>query len=113
MKSQTRKLALAAIIATIVVAGCHFTQQPLPTDAGSSCATALTSTEFNNLTTEDLQSRTYTTVPIEMNDFSGTLVVGYSIAMKTSLGRLAKIRIAQIVSTSTTKDLALQVYVYR
>jgi len=47
MNSKTRKLALAAIIATIVAAGCHFTQQALPTDAGSSCATSLTAAEFN------------------------------------------------------------------
>ncbi|MDX6405300.1 MAG: hypothetical protein QOH70_2755 [Blastocatellia bacterium] len=48
MYSPTRILALAVLIATAVVAGCHFTQQPLPTDAGSICATSLTSTEFNS-----------------------------------------------------------------
>lgn len=48
MNPQTRKFALAAIIATIALGGCHLTQQPLPTDAGSSCATSLTSTEFNS-----------------------------------------------------------------
>lgn len=48
MNSQTCKLALAAIIAALAIAGCHLTQQPLPTDAGSSCATSLTATEFNS-----------------------------------------------------------------
>jgi hypothetical protein len=48
MNSQTRRFAVVTIVATIIVAGCNFSQQPLPTDAGSSCATSLTPTEFNN-----------------------------------------------------------------
>jgi hypothetical protein len=48
MKSHTLKLTLAAIVAAIVVAGCHFTQSVLPADAGSSCASSLTATEFNS-----------------------------------------------------------------
>jgi len=47
MKSHPQNLALGAIIAALAVAGCNHTQQTLPTDADTSCATALTSTEFN------------------------------------------------------------------
>jgi len=47
MKSLIRKLGLATLMTTIVLGGCSFTQQPLPTDAGSSCATSLTAAEFN------------------------------------------------------------------
>jgi hypothetical protein len=49
MKSQSLKFIIAAmaIVAAIVVAGCHFTQSALPTDAGSTCATSLTVPEFN------------------------------------------------------------------
>src|SRR5438132_502879 len=46
--SQTRHLACVAIMATILVIGCNLTQQALPTDAGSSCLTSLTSAEFNS-----------------------------------------------------------------
>jgi hypothetical protein len=50
MNSQTCKLAVAALLATlaIAIAGCHFTQSALPADAGSSCASSLTPTEFNS-----------------------------------------------------------------
>ena len=48
MKSHTLKLTFATIVAAIVVAGCHFTQSVLPADAGSSCASSLTATEFNS-----------------------------------------------------------------
>src|SRR5262245_38077146 len=48
MKSQSMKITLAAIIATITVIGCNLTQLSPPTDAGSSCATSLTPAEFNS-----------------------------------------------------------------
>jgi len=38
---------VSAIAVTIVSIGCNHTQMALPTDAGSTCATALTATEFN------------------------------------------------------------------
>jgi hypothetical protein len=46
MRSQTRKAAVAALTTSLVVAAC-LTQSALPTDAGSSCLTSLTPTEFN------------------------------------------------------------------
>ncbi|HEX4954498.1 MAG TPA: hypothetical protein VF017_13990 [Thermoanaerobaculia bacterium] len=46
--SQAGKLVLVAAAATLVaVVGCSLTQQALPPDAGSSCATSLTPAEFN------------------------------------------------------------------
>jgi hypothetical protein len=48
MNSLARKIALAVVIVLVAVAGCTLTQQPLPTDAGSTCATSLTPAEFNS-----------------------------------------------------------------
>jgi hypothetical protein len=73
----------------------------------------LTVAEFNNLTVENLQARTYGSLPIELSDFTNTLNAGYSIALRTSLGRFAKVRIAQIVVTGPSKDLVVSVYVFR
>ena len=49
MNPQPLRFVLVAIVTTIVIviAACSFSQQPLPTDAGSSCATSLTPAEFN------------------------------------------------------------------
>jgi len=73
----------------------------------------LTVSEFNNLTVEDLQARTYGSLPIELSDFTGTLNAGYSIVLRTSLGRFAKVRVAQVVASGPSKDLVVSVYVYR
>ena len=49
MSSQTRKVLIAVITAIfVVVGGCNFSQQALPTNAGSSCASSLTTAEFNS-----------------------------------------------------------------
>lgn len=48
-RSMIRKLAVAAAATTLVVGiGYALTQQTLPADAGGSCATSLTTTEFNS-----------------------------------------------------------------
>ncbi len=47
MPLQTRNLAFGALSVTLVVVAC-FSQQPMPTDAGSSCLTSLTPVEFNS-----------------------------------------------------------------
>ena len=73
----------------------------------------LTVTEFNNLTVEDLVGKSYSSSSIDMNDFSGNLAAGFAIAIKTSAGRYAKIRIAQVASSGSAKDLGLQVFAYR
>ena len=47
-RSRIRRVALAISLTTLaVVGGCVLTQQQLPPDAGSSCATSLTAAEFN------------------------------------------------------------------
>jgi hypothetical protein len=48
--SITKMIKIAVLMSWLFAIGCHFTQQTLPTDAGSSCATgaqALTAAEFN------------------------------------------------------------------
>jgi hypothetical protein len=48
-RSMIRKLAAAAAATTLVVSiGYALTQQTLPSDAGTTCATSLTATEFNS-----------------------------------------------------------------
>ena len=48
MNSQIRNFTLVVMLAAIaIVAACTLTQSALPTDAGGSCAAALTSAEFN------------------------------------------------------------------
>lgn len=46
--SRGRMIALAALVAVLIVAGCALTQTMLPTDANTSCATSLTAAEFNS-----------------------------------------------------------------
>jgi hypothetical protein len=72
----------------------------------------LSAGEFNTLTVEDLQSRSYSATSIDLSDFTGTLGAGLSIAIKTSVGRYAKLRVAS-VGPGPVRDLAAQVYVYR
>lgn len=48
MNSQARRLALVAIVTMMLAPGCSLTQQSLPVDAGSTCATSLTAAEFNS-----------------------------------------------------------------
>jgi hypothetical protein len=48
-RPMTRKIALAAAAALLIVSiGYALTQQTLPSDAGTSCATSLTTAEFNS-----------------------------------------------------------------
>jgi hypothetical protein len=48
-----------------------------------------------------------------MSDVSGNLLKGFSFVIKTSLGYYAKVRLETVVSNGTSKDLALQIFVYR
>ena len=72
-----------------------------------------TLTELNNLTVEDLKNLPYSPASIGMSDFSGNLVAGFTIAIRTSQGRFAKIRIAKVVTEGPVRDVVLQLYVYR
>jgi hypothetical protein len=75
-----------------------------------------TDTEFDALTLEDLQARTYSSSPISLNDGSVNLVAGFTFAVKTGLGRYAKVHIGDVITRggdATKRDLALEIYVYR
>lgn len=48
MNGQLRTVVFAAIGASVIVVGCTLTQQTLPTDADTGCATSLTAAEFNS-----------------------------------------------------------------
>lgn len=43
-----KMIKIAIFLSWLFAIGCHFTQQTLPTDAGSTCATAITPAEFNS-----------------------------------------------------------------
>jgi hypothetical protein len=48
MKAHIKTIALATVVAISGIGSCTLTQQTLPTNAGSSCATSLTPSEFNS-----------------------------------------------------------------
>jgi hypothetical protein len=72
-----------------------------------------TASEMNMLTLEDLQGLTYNEIWIDMSDVSGKLLKGFAFIIKTSLGHYAKVRLEKVVINGTSKDLALQIYIYR
>jgi hypothetical protein len=72
-----------------------------------------TVTELNNLTLEELQAATYSTTPLEISEHTGMLAPGFTLAIKTSKGRFAKLRIDRVISTGEVRDIIVQVYIYR
>ncbi len=72
-----------------------------------------TASEVATLTLEDLRGAAYAAAPLDVTDISGNLVPGFSFAVRTSQGRLGKIRVARVVSLGEVKDVVLQVTVYR
>jgi hypothetical protein len=72
-----------------------------------------TLTELNNLTLQDLQTLPYSSDPVDVSDYLGVLLPGYSVAVRTSQGRYAKLRVDRVIATPSAKDLAVQVYVYK
>jgi hypothetical protein len=72
-----------------------------------------TSGEFETLAAADLQGLAYRAEPLDITDVSGNFAQGFTFGVRTSLGRLAKVRIAQIVPSGIRRDVVLQVYVYR
>jgi hypothetical protein len=60
-----------------------------------------------------LQGLTYTSSNIDLSDGSANLASGFTFAVKTGLGRYVKIRIGEVVTRSTERDLALEIYVYK
>lgn len=71
--------------------------------------------QFNeSIGIESLRGLTYTTDSIDMSDGSQNLVEGFTFAIRTGLGRYAKVRIYGIITIPNgERDLQLQVYVYR
>jgi hypothetical protein len=75
-----------------------------------------TDTQFDNLTLEELQAMSYSTTAVSLNDGSANLAAGYTFAIRTGLGRYAKVHVGEIVtrvSDTTKRDLVLEMYVYR
>jgi hypothetical protein len=81
--------------------------------AGVSVLGIRTLSELNNLTLQDLQAVPYSSNPVDLSDYLGALSPGYSVAVRTSQGRYAKLRVDRVISGSGTKDLVLQLYVYK
>jgi hypothetical protein len=60
-----------------------------------------------------LQGLTYTTSTIDLSDGSANLQSGFAFAVRTALGRYVKIRVFEVITRGTEKDLALEIYVYK
>jgi hypothetical protein len=75
----------------------------------------LNAVDFDNISLEDLSSRTYASDSIDLGDNSGHLVSGFAFAVKTGLGRYVKIRVRGVISygDSTYKDLTLEIYIFK
>jgi hypothetical protein len=68
---------------------------------------------FDNLTLKYVQGLPYNLDRIDMSDGSSNLQVDFAFAVKTNLGRYAKVRVSRVISEDTGKSLGLEVYVYR
>ncbi len=69
--------------------------------------------EFDALSIEQIQSLTYTTNPIDMSDGASSLATQFAFAIRTDLGRFVKVRIADVITRDTNRDLALEVFIYK
>ncbi len=77
--------------------------------------------DFDNLSIQDLQALTYTNNPIDLSNSSPNLPTGggdspfFTFAVKTGLGRYAKVRIVEAItfSNSTDVDLVLEVFTFK
>lgn len=71
---------------------------------------------FDSKTIADLQSLNYSQTPIDLSNSSGNLNPKFAFAVKTGLGRYAKIRIADVITRggdASKQDLALEIYVFK
>jgi hypothetical protein len=92
------------------------TKRELTPQNGASLATigSRDPNAFDSLTLTDLQALTYSLDSIDMSDGSSNLQSGFTFAIKTNLGRYAKVRVSRVITEDTTgKSLGLEVYVYR
>ncbi len=73
-----------------------------------------TNDQFDAIGIETLRGLTYTADSIDMSDGSQNLAEGFTFAIRTGLGRYAKVRVYGIISIPNgERDLQLQVFVYR
>ena len=73
-----------------------------------------TDTQFDEeVTIASLKAMNYTSSTIDLSDSSSNLQSGFAFAVKTALGRYVKIRIFEVITRGTEKDLALEIYVYK
>ena len=72
-----------------------------------------TNHQFDTIGIEELRRLTYTADSIDMSEGSPNLVYGFTFAIRTGLGRYAKVRVYGIIQVGNERDLQLQVYVYR
>jgi hypothetical protein len=70
-------------------------------------------TDFDALTLEQIQGLSYTTNPIDMGDNSQSLAREFAFAIRTGLGRFVKVRIADVITSGTLRDLGLEIFVYK
>jgi hypothetical protein len=74
--------------------------------------------QFDNITLSDLldpAKYTFTGDFIDLNNGSTNLRQGFTFAIKTTLGRYARVRIRDVIlrEPDTVKDLTLEIYVYK
>ncbi|NWG11962.1 MAG: hypothetical protein HXY20_00330 [Acidobacteria bacterium] len=60
-----------------------------------------------------LQGLPYTSNNLDLSDGSANLQSGFTFGVKTGLGRYVKIRIREVITRGTERDLALEIYVYK
>jgi hypothetical protein len=70
--------------------------------------------QFDAITLSDLLSKSYTINPIDFSDNSPNLAQGgFAFAIKTNLGRYAKVRVRYVISWTGGDDLVLEIHVYK
>jgi hypothetical protein len=91
------------------------TQRALTVQNGASLATigSRDPTGFDSISLTNLQALTYNVESIDMSDGSSNLQTDFTFAVKTNLGRYAKIRVSRVITEGTARSLGLEVYVYR
>ncbi|PYV03974.1 MAG: hypothetical protein DMG10_09430, partial [Acidobacteria bacterium] len=68
---------------------------------------------FDSLGPELLRSLTYSSNSIDMSDDSPNLAPQFAFAIRTGLGRFVKVRIGDVITSGTKRDLTLEVFVYK
>ncbi len=81
--------------------------------AGISPVGIRTANEFANIPLDELKRANYSATRLDMTDYGGQLVPGFTALIRTSQGRFGKLRVDRVNSSGETKDLVLQLYVYR